>query len=339
MKRVTIQLEDIASWDNLTRAVERAARGKRYRAEVMDFLQHWETNLATLRTQILDGTVPVGIMTRFDIYDPKPRVIHAPCFRERVLHHAIVAYVGPVLDRALIDDTFACRTGKGTLAAVHRCQEHIRRFPWYAKLDVRQYFASIDHDILKRQLRRRFKSGSLLGLLDRIIDAHQEAPGKGLPIGALTSQVFANFYLNPLDRFLLERCRVSGLVRYMDDFVFWARSRQPTSALVTQVREFLCRELKLTAKDTVQVNQSARGLPMCGYRIFAGTIQLARSRRRRYVRAKRYWERQFHAGCVSAHELQTGLDAALAITAHAEATTWRRRQALEFSSSAWYEDV
>lgn len=339
MKRTTIQLDDIASWDNLTRAVERAARGKRYRAEVVEFLAHLDDNLTLLRAQILAGTVPVGIMTRFPIRDPKPRVIHAPCFRERVLHHAIVAYVGPVLDRGLIDDTFACRTGKGTLATVYRCQEHIRRFPWYAKLDIRQYFASIDHDTLKGYLRRRFKSDPLLRLLDRIIDAHHEAPGKGLPIGALTSQVFANFYLNPLDRFLLESCRVAGFIRYMDDFVFWETSQPQVREVVKRTHEFLHHTLKLTAKETVQINRSARGLPMCGYRIFAGTIQLARSRRQRYVRTKRYWERQFLGGQVSARELQMGMDAALAITAHAEATTWRRRQALEFSPATWYEDV
>jgi len=216
MKRTRIELDEIASWHNLNLALERAARGKRYRPEVMAFLESADVNLATLQSQLLAGTVPLGNMTRFHIRDPKPRVIHAPCFQERILHHAIMAHVGPVLERALVDDTFACRTGKGTLAAVQRSQHHVRRFPWYAKLDIRQYFASVDHEILKGQLRRRLKPGPLLTLLDRIIDAHQDAPGKGLPIGALTSQVFANFYLTPLDRFLLETCKVAGMVRYMD---------------------------------------------------------------------------------------------------------------------------
>ncbi len=159
MKPTRIALEDVASWDNLTRALERAARGKRYRPEVMAFLARADAHLAELQSQMLDGTVPLGRMTRFRIRDPKPRVIHAPSFPERVLHHAIVAHVGPVLDRALVDDTFACRTGKGTLAAVQRCQQHVRRFPWYAKLDIRQYFASVDHAVLKAQLRRRLKPG------------------------------------------------------------------------------------------------------------------------------------------------------------------------------------
>ena len=339
MKRTAIRLEDVASWPNLIQAVERAARGKRYRPEVIAFVDRLEPNLATLQAQILDGTVRVGDMSRFHIRDPKPRVIHAPCFRERVLHHALIAYVGPVLDRALVDDTFACRTGKGSLAMVERCQQHIRRFSWYAKLDVRHYFASVNHDVLKHLLRRRLKSEPLLALLERIIDVYQdETPGKGLPIGALTSQVFANFYLNPLDRFLLETCQVNGYARYMDDFVFWTESKQQIMEIVRHVRDFLQSELKLTAKEAMQIDHSTRGLPICGYRVFAGTIRLARSRRTRYLRAKQHWERLRRTGDISSRELQAGFDAALAITAHADATAWRRH-VLEFSAAAWYEDV
>ena len=339
MKRALIRLDDIASWPNLTRAVERAARGKRARPEVVAFLARFDHNLTTLQAQILDGTVPVGVMTRLHIRDPKPRVIHAPCFRERVLHHAVMALVGPVLERALIDDTFACRTGKGPLAMVQRCQQHVRRFPWYAKMDVRQYFASVQHGVLQDQLRQRLKGKPLLALLDRIIEAHHDTPGTGLPIGALTSQHFANFYLNPLDRFLLESYRVAGFARYMDDVVCWDWSRRRAVDVVTQARDFLRLELNLSLKDAVQVNQSARGLPICGYRVFAGTIQLARSRRTRYLRAKRHWEGRYCAGSISARALQTGFDAALAITAHADAAAWRRRQVLALSSALWYEDV
>jgi hypothetical protein len=251
-----------------------------------------------------------------------------------------MAHVGPVLERALVDDTFACRTGKGTLAAVRRCQQHVRRFPWYAKLDIRQYFASVDHQILKSQLRRRLKGEALLSLLDRIIDAHQDAPGKGLPIGALTSQVFANFYLNPLDRLLLETCQVSGMARYMDDFVCWDQSRQRVVDVVQQACAFVAEHLHLTVKETRQLNRSERGLPICGYRVFAGTIRLARSRRQRYLRAVRHWERLYRMDQISARQLQAGYDAALAITAHADAAAWRRRgQRLELSSDMWYEEV
>jgi RNA-directed DNA polymerase len=337
-KRADTSLEDIAEWSNLVEATFRAARGKASRPEVMAFLSSLDEQLRVLRAGILDGTVPVGTSSEFHIRDPKPRVIHAPCFRERVLHHAIMSRVGPVLDRALVPDTFACRVGKGTLAAVRRCQQHVRRFPWYAKLDVRGYFASIDHEVLNAQLARRFRSCRLLGLLARIIDAHHDSPGKGLPIGALTSQHFANSYLDPCDRFLLETCRVSGLIRYMDDFLFWGESRQAVSRLVGEVRAFVAGTLRLTLKDPVQVNQSARGVTACGFRVFPGTIRLAPSRRRRYVLVKRRWESRFARGEIDVSTLQRGIDAAVGMTTHADAGGWRRR-VQNRNSCDWEEDV
>ena len=323
-KRAKLNPDDIADWRNLVAAAFRAAQGKRAQPEVARFLADLDANLATLRKQILSGTISVGESTTFHILDPKPRVIHAPSFRERVLHHAIMAHVGPILDRALIEDTFACRVGKGTLAAVQRCQEHVRRFGWYAKLDIRGYFASIDHTVLKAQLARRLQSRRLLHLLDRIIDSHNNVPGKGLPIGALTSQFFANSYLDACDRFLLESRRVSGMIRYMDDFLFWDRSRERVTQIVQEVRAFVADYLHLIVKDSVQINRSVRGVTVCGYRVYPGTIRLGPSRRRRYTAVKRRWEKRYCLGEIDAGELQRGVDAAIAITIHADAETWRR---------------
>lgn len=134
MKRSPLRLDTVADWHNLTAAFHRAALGKTDREEVRRFRADLTGNLTRLRAGLLDGTLELGRLHRFQIYDPKPRIIHAPCFPERVLHHALMAHVGPVLDRALIDDTYACRVGKGTLAAVQRVQHYVRRCPWYAKI-------------------------------------------------------------------------------------------------------------------------------------------------------------------------------------------------------------
>lgn len=324
MKRSRVGLPDVAAWDNLTLAAWRAARGKRHRSDVQRFLGNLLPELEGLRSEILAGAVTIGRMTRFRIFDPKPRLIHAPCFRDRVLHHALMAHVGPVLERALVDDVYACRPGKGALAAVRRAQHHVRRYPWYAKVDVRSYFASIDHGRLKRALRRRFKDRGLLALLDRIIDACPDSPGKGLPIGALTSQQFANFYLDGLDRSLLRSPVVSGLVRYMDDAVWWGRDRVAIVESVERVREYLATELLLELKEPAQVNRSARGVSLCGYQVRPGTLGLSRRRMRRYSAARRRWERRYEEGGIDALGLQSGYQAALAITAHADAAAWRR---------------
>ncbi|MEI2808615.1 MAG: RNA-directed DNA polymerase [Albidovulum sp.] len=326
MRRSRVGLADIADWHNLAAAFRRAARGKSERDEVRLFRAGLNGELARLREALLNGSVEVGRMRSFRIRDPKPRIIHAPCFRERVLHHAVMAHVGPALDRALVDDTYACRVGKGALAAVLRAQHHQRRWPWYAQIDIRAYFASIDHAILLALLERRFKDRGLLALLARIVEAHHAEPGRGLPIGALTSQHFANHYLAGLDRLLLEGCRVRGLVRYMDNLVWWGDDKAAVRDALDQARAYARDRLQLTIKTPVQIGRSRAGLMFCGYRILPGRLLLSRRRKRRYAECRRASESAYAAGWIDARALQAGYAAALAITAHADAAAWRREQ-------------
>lgn len=326
MRRNSLGLTEVADWHNLAAAFHRAARNTRNGVAADLFGLHLATNLANLRADILSGTITVGKMTSFQIRDPKPRLIHAPDFRERVLHHAIMAHVGPILDRALIDDTFACRRGLGALAAVQRCQQHLRRFSWFVQIDIRSYFASIDHAILCLQLDRKFKNPGLLTLLHRIIDAFQPKPGKGLPIGALTSQHFANFYLTGLDRFLLEETAVRGLVRYMDDLVWWTDDREKARATLSFARTFVRDKLDLTIKDSPRLGRSRDGLVYCGYRILPGALLLSRRRKRRYAERRHYWERAYAQGYIDERTLQAGYAAVFGMTCHADATVWRREQ-------------
>ena len=326
MKRSAVTLAGVADWHNLNAAFHQASRSKAARADVAAFGASLEQELAALRRDILDGSVRLGEMRAFRIHDPKPRLIHAPAFRERVLHHALMAHAGPVLDRALVDDTYACRVGKGTLAAVRRCQQHLRRFSWYAKIDIRAYFASIDHAALVAMLHRKFKDRPLLDLMARIIDAYHDRPGKGLPIGALTSQHFANYYLSGLDRLLMEGCRVGGMVRYMDDVAWWADSREEGRETLRIATAFVREDLLLDVKQPVQIGRSAGGLVFCGFRILPGALLLSRRRKQRYAQCRRKWERAFGAGEIDAATLQAGYSSALAITAHADAAAWRREQ-------------
>ena len=171
-KRSRVSIDDVADWSNLVWAAYRAAQGKRTNGPVRNFLNNLDVNLKSLQHGLRDGSVPVGEAASFEIFDPKPRTIHAPVFRERVLHHALMRHLGPILEKSLVADTFACRTGKGAIAAVMRAQDHARRYSWYGKLDVRQYFASISHSRLLEMLRRRFKDRRLLTLLGRIVDAY-----------------------------------------------------------------------------------------------------------------------------------------------------------------------
>ena len=321
-KRVQIPLEAVADVHNLATAFHRAARGKRRQREVQNFESRLEKELSCLSREILTLTVPVGRMRTFEIHDPKRRMIHAPCFRERVLHHAVMAHVGPVLERSLVANTFACREGKGGLAAVKTVQGLMRRYSYFAKLDVHAYFAHIRHDVLRRQLLRRLQ-GRVLGLLDRIIGGHSTGPGRGLPIGALTSQHFANLYLGRLDRLLLETHRL-GMVRYMDDVVILGQGRASVRAGARAAETFAWQQLGLEIKPGWQVAATAQGIPLCGYRIFPDRLLLSRRRMRRYRWARRRWEVAYQLGFVDARTLQAGYATALAITDHTESFAFRR---------------
>jgi len=326
MKRSAIGLTEVADVHNLAAAFHAAARGKRGRAEVETFRADLDHHLAMLRTELLTGSWLPGPMRRFRIRDPKPRLIHAPGFPDRVVHHAIMAHVGPVLDRALVADTFACRTGKGTLAAVQRAREHASRHPWFGQIDIRSYFAGIDHTILLGLLARKLKDRALLALLGRIVAAHEDSPGRGLPIGTLTSQHFANFYLAGIDRHLLETCRVSGYVRYMDDLVWWTEDRAAARATLRSVDEMLATALHLKVKLPPRIGPSRNGLTFCGFRILPGRLLLSRRRRRRYAALRTAAERGWQAGVIEARGLQAAYASALALTLHANASAWRRGQ-------------
>jgi len=339
VKRTRIELEQVADLHNLTSAAWRAARGKGKRPEVAAFMTSLLDRLHELRDEILEERLELQPPHVFHIRDPKPRVIRAPRFRERVLHHALMSLVGPVLERTLIDDTYACRCGKGTAAAVCRAQQHVRRFDWYVKMDVRQYFASVRHDIIKQLLRRRIRGDATLRLIDQLIDFHTDQPGRGLPIGALSSQNFANFYLNGLDRAILSDTGSRGYVRYMDDFLVWCDTRQHASRLASLATDFVQTQLSLELHEPIQMNRSSLGVTYCGFRIHAGTIQLARSRRQRFVSGLDCWEKRYRLGLVSVGELQSAVDALLGMTTPADAQGWlaaqmsRRRVGSE--SSDW----
>lgn len=324
MNRVRIEIEAIADLHNLANAAYLAAKGKRAREPVARFFESFDANVQGLREGLLGGDLKLGRGRRFSTRDPKPREIFAPIFEERVVHHALMRYVGPVLESALMDDSFACRVGKGSLAAMLRARRHASRFAWFAKMDVRAYFASIDHENLVRLLRRKIKGDGVIALIRRIVDSYETAPGKGLPIGSLTSQCFANFYLAGLDRYIKETLGAQGYVRYMDDFAFWTYTKASAETVVQAADEYLSRELGLAAKPGTQINRSSRGITICGYRVKPDSIRLTLRRKRSFMRQVRVAERAYRKVDANAAALQRAHQSALAVTLHADALAWRR---------------
>lgn len=327
MKRVNHLLDAIADRDNLRLAYHKAMRGKRHRAEARQFGTHLEDRLAEMAEQLRAGTVPVGEYHQFVIYDPKERVITAPCFRERVLHHAIVNVGEPHFERWLIADTFACRKGKGRLAALARAREFAGRYGWYLKLDVRKYFDSVSHDRLLARLGRKIKDGRLLELLERIVRSYRGEVGRGLPIGSLTSQHFANFYLDGLDRLVKERLRIRGYVRYVDDVALWSGDKADLKRACVETAAFLRDELELQWRPNPYLNRVARGMDFLGCRVFPTHLVLNRRSRVRYRRRLARLEALWEQGRMDEAELQQRVTAATAFVCTAGLSSWKFRQA------------
>jgi hypothetical protein len=317
-----IGLAEISDLATVGAALGRARRGRRAGPlSLADPIRFCNDLAAALR----EGRAPVGDFARFTVYDPKKREILAPSFADRVAHHAIFAHVGPVLEKGLVADTYACRPGKGTLAAVRRAQTFCQRYPFFVKVDMAAYFASIDHVTLLALLHRRFSNPGLRALFARLLaQSPTLRPGRGLPIGVLSSQHFANLYLDGLDRYLGETLRVAGLVRYMDDVVWWCTSMEAARESLAAVELWVARERHLSLKVSPQIGRSRAGLPFLGFVVTPGRLGLLRRRRRRFRAALARWESAFVSGRIHAAQLQAGVQAALAITHHADAGAFRQ---------------
>lgn len=303
MKSSRARLEEIAEPENLREAFLLAARGKATREAVIRFRARLEPELSALREEILGGRPEVGRFSSFIIHEPKERRIHAPHFRERVLHHALLRSVEADFERWLIDDTYACRQGKGREAALRRAESFAGRHGWFLKLDIAKYFDSIPHGRLLAEIVRRFRDRRVAALWRRIVEAYATAPGRGLPIGALTSQHLANFYLGGLDRYIKEKLRIPGYVRYMDDMVCFGE-REALRVAAREIRRFAEECLGLRLNPAMTLQPCRRGLPFLGYRVFPGGSCLKRASRRRFLRRWTAYESLFDAGSLSAGEYQ-----------------------------------
>jgi retron-type reverse transcriptase len=310
MRRVGHLWDRLVSFENLLRAAETACKGKRFRPCVAAFHFDLERQLLRLGRELSDQTYRPGPYRTFHLYQPKKRQISAAPYRDRVVHHALTRVLEPIFERSFLPDSYACRKGKGTHAAVDRCQRQARRFRYVLKADVQKFFPSIDHQILKGLIARKVKDPDVLRLAGLLIDHSnpQEAvwnwfPGddlftpterrRGLPIGNQTSQFFANVYLDPLDHFLQDRLGVGGYVRYCDDFLVFSDDKALLADVSRQAASFLG-SLRLRIHPTKNVVFPVRaGVPFLGYRVFPTHRLLARANVWAFRRRLRAMQQQY----------------------------------------------
>lgn len=331
----------VASLSELWAAAKRAARGKRHRASVARTLFDLERVVIDLHHRLLDESWSPGRPGLHEVFDPKRRLIAAAPFVDRIVHQSLCAAIGPLLDRHLVADTYACRVGLGTHAAVRRAAGWARSYRWFVHLDVAKFFPTVDHAILVAQLERDIPCASTVGLCRRILAAGPESanaprwhfPGDdlftpleravGLPIGNLTSQHFANRYLSPVDHRLKDRLRVRAYLRYMDDMLVFGRERAQVEGFARAVEEACWRQrLRL---HPWQARPTRAGVTFLGYRILPDHTRVRRSSVARAEKRLAELAAAVRAGSLPQEALTRSLRATFAHWRHADTMRLRIR--------------
>lgn len=293
MKTIKGLFAKIIDFENLYEAWDAARKGKRYRAEVMKFSSNLESNLIDIQNHLIYGTYRVGRYRPFFVYEPKKRLVMALPFRDRVVQWAIYRQLFPLIEKQFIDDSYACRRGKGTHKAADKLQYWLRQTDrkkdkyYYLKLDISKYFYRVDHAVLIDLLRRKIRDGPLLSLLVTIInseDTHFGLPvgcdpdaisfdewldDVGMPIGNLTSQMFANMYLNEVDQFAKHRLRIHYYIRYMDDIIILHSDKKYLGEVKNEIEQFLNDNLHLQLNKKTVIRPCSMGVDFVGFRIWA----------------------------------------------------------------------
>ncbi len=296
MKRQGYLFDRVCSFEALIPAAKEAAKGKKRKLEVARFLLNLENEVIELEKELISKSYHPGPYHTFMIHDPKERMICAADFRDRVVHHAVCRALDPIFERSFIFDTYACRKDKGTHRAIKRARSFCLRYSYFLKMDVHKFFDSVDQAVLKFMLRRKVKDADLLWLLDVFIDhpVPWTKSGKGIPIGNLTSQNFANYYLSGLDHFIKEHIRIEGYIRYMDDLVLFADEKETLWDAAKRIEKFLREKLKLEIKNGSSFLAPVKqGLPFLGFRVFPRVIRISRKGWRRFRRKIQRTENMF----------------------------------------------
>ncbi|MDL2005825.1 reverse transcriptase/maturase family protein [Vibrio parahaemolyticus] len=322
--------EQIIQFENLMAAAHDAQKGKRFKAPVMRYMSNVEENLINTQNHLIWGSYVPSQHRRFCVYEPKMRTISAPPFHDRVVHHAIHRVIEPIIDKRFIFDSYACRVGKGTHSAADRVQRFIRIVKknngkvFALKADISKFFNSINHATLKCVIGKHIGCKRTLALLERIVDhSDTDTDGVGIPIGNLTSQLFANLYLNELDQFVKHGLRERFYARYMDDFVVIHHDKSHLQRVRKQIEDWLWVNLQLKTNNKTQVFPvgivRGRALDFVGYRIYATHKTLRKCTEKRFKHKVKVLRRLYSIGEVGLDEVRPVVCSYIGCASHANA--------------------
>ena len=322
MKRAGNLYDKIYELKNIHTAYYKASKGKKNKRDVIRFSENMEVNLNEIQKQLINRNVTIGNYHYFKITDPKERTICAASFPERVIHHAIMNITEEIFENCLIDDSYACRKNKGMHKSVNKAFKSCRKYQYYLKLDIKKYFDSIDHTILMNLLKRKIKDRDLLDLFRKIIDSYHTKDNKGIPIGNLTSQYFANFYLSFFDRYIKEELRQKNYYRYMDDFVLFFKNKEELYNLLSKIRKYLEINLDLKLKPPI-INKVDKGVTFLGCRIYKNKILLSKRSKNRFKDKFIKYENKYLRGYWNIDTLSAHINSLIAFTDMANARDLR----------------
>lgn len=284
----------------MLKAYNKAKLGKRYKNEVLEFSRNLEENLINIQNLLIHKEYKTGKYNEFLMYEPKKRLIMALTFQDRVVHWAIYLVLEPIFSKGYIYDSYGCIKGKGVHSAVKRlqywlrldCKDEQQKY-YYLKMDIAKYFYRIDHEILIEIIGNKISDKDVIWLLKKIINSEEKAFGielngnvsrmntnlfdKGIPIGNLTSQLFANIYLNELDQYIKRELKIKRYVRYMDDMTILGSDKKELSRILEEVTTFLDENLRLDLNSKTAIRPVSLGVDFCGYKIWNTHIKLRKS--------------------------------------------------------------
>jgi RNA-directed DNA polymerase len=322
MKRYGNLFAEIGSFKNLLLAAKKAQRGKRFKKSAAAFNLELEHNLLSIQSALRSGSYRMGRYRHFYVFDPKRRFISAAPYSDRVVQHALCNVIEPIFDRAFIFDSYACRKEKGTHKAVSRFQQFARKNTYVLKCDVRNYFATIDHVRLLRMIQRKIKDAGVLRLIEIIIASSADP---GIPIGNLSSQIFANLYLNDIDHYLKETIKCRHYLRYMDDLIVFDSDKARLNDIKRAIDECL-KGLKLELHPRKsQIYLTAGGVSFLGYKIYpTHRLTVSSNVKRERKRLKKYLV-MVKAGLIDWPKLLRSLRSWLGYARRADSFNLRRR--------------
>ena len=327
MKTYTDIFERIISSENLFSAWDEFKSGKREKPDVQRFEWNLERNIFQLHRDLKSGAYRHGPYEGFYIKDPKQRHIHKATVRDRILHHAVFSVVNPIFEPTFIPTSFSCRVGYGTHKGVEVLEEIARKVSrnntrpcFVLKCDVRKFFDSVSHEILLSIIKKRIKDVDALWLLEAIVKSYETMPGIGIPIGNLTSQLFANVYMNELDQFVKHRLKIKHYVRYTDDFAIVSNDPEYLKEPLIPISEFLENELALKLHPDKSILRSVcQGVDFLGYVIFPHHKLIRSKTRHRMFRNTRRKRDEYESGKAGRISLEQTIQSYLGVMSHADA--------------------